>query len=106
MGYADKLGYDTSGYNPREEDNGWHLEKDVAALDELKAGDIVRYERDGHSIFVTGVDGSTVTYTDCNSDHHCIIRWDQTISIEELKKSFTYLRSAPSEAVVSFEKEE
>lgn len=95
MGYAEKLGYDSTGYNPRNNTNGWQTYTNSSALDSLKAGDIVRYKSDKHSIFVTDVNGNTVTYTDCNSDGHCKIRWDQTISKATLKSSFTHLRSAP-----------
>ena len=96
MGYAEKLGYETTGSNPRENKNGWYTYTNSSALDTLKAGDIVRYKNNGHSIFVIGVNGDTVTYTDCNSDGHCIIRWDATISKSTLRSTFTYVRSAPN----------
>lgn len=95
MGYAEKLGYDTTGYNPRVNANGWVTYTNKSALDSLKPGDIVRYKNDNHSIFVTAVNGNTVTYTDCNSDNHCKIRWDQTISKSTLSATFTHLRSTP-----------
>ena len=95
MGYAEKIGYDITGYNPRNNAHGWSTSKNVSALDSLKPGDIVRYKNDGHSIYVLDVDGNTVTYTDCNSDGHCKIRWDATISKSTLASSFTYVRSAP-----------
>jgi hypothetical protein len=95
MGYAEKLGYDTTGYNPRNNANGWYTYNNVSALDNLKAGDIVRYKTDKHSIFVTSVNGDVVTYTDCNNDGKCIIRWDQKISKSTLRASFTYVRSSP-----------
>ena len=96
MGYAEKLGYDATGYNPRNNSNGWHTYTSSSALNNLKPGDIVRYKNGGHSIYVTGVNGETVTYTDCNSDGHCIIRWDATISKSTLRSTFTHVRSAPS----------
>lgn len=95
MGYAEKLGYDSTGYNPRANANGWTTSYSTSALDNLKAGDIVRYKNDVHSIFVTGVNGDIVTYTDCNSDGHCIIRWDATISKSTLRSTFTYVRVSP-----------
>lgn len=95
MGYAEKLGFDFTGYNPRNNANGWNTNRSTSALDSLKPGDIVRYKNDNHSIFVTKVSGDTVTYTDCNSDGHCKIRWGVTISKSTLKSSFTYVRSAP-----------
>ena len=96
MGYAEKLGFDATGYNPRLNENGWYTYTNHSALDKLKPGDIVRYN--GHSIYVIGVKGDTVTYTDCNNDGRCIIRWDATISKATLRASFAYVRSAPSAA--------
>lgn len=95
MGYAEKLGYDATGYNPRINENGWVTDRDVSALDKLKPGDIVRYRNNTHSIYITDVDGDTVTYTDCNTDGHCIIKWGSTISKSDLEKTFSYVRSAP-----------
>ncbi len=66
-----------------------------SAIDNIKAGDIVRYKNGTHSIFVTSVDGDIVTYADCNSDNQCGIRWGQTILKSTLKASFTYLDPAP-----------
>ena len=92
MGYAEKLGYDATGIDPRGQ---WVKKTSSSALDTLKAGDIVRYKNDGHSIFVTGVNGSTVMYTDCNSDGHCKIRWGVSIAKSTLKSSFSYVRVCP-----------
>ncbi len=96
MGFAEKCGYDATGYNPRNDANGWYTYFNSTALDKLKPGDIVRYTNNGHSIFVTAVDGDTVTYGDCNSDGQCIIRWNRTITKAKLKATFKYLRSAPA----------
>ena len=74
---------------------------DEAALDTLKAGDIVRYRHNGHSIFVTAVEGDTVTYADCNSDRSCGIRWNSTVSKSTLRSSFTYVKAAPYELPAS-----
>ena len=93
MGYAEKLGYDATGYNPRNNEGGWYTYTSVSALDNLKPGDIVRY--DTHSIYVTAVNGETVTFTDCNYTARCYIRWDATISMTKLRSSFQYVRSAP-----------
>ncbi len=93
MGFAYQLASLVYGGDPYAD---WTPNRSTSALDSLKAGDVVRYQNDGHSIFVTGVSGSTVTYADCNSDGHCIIRWDQTISKSTIKSTFTYVDSAPS----------
>ena len=98
MGYAEKLGYDATGLNPRDAGSGWYIDRSPSALDNLKPGDIVRYRYDGHSIYITGVDGDIVTYTDCNGDGHCIIQWDMTVTKAALRASFTYVHRAPSTA--------
>ena len=95
MGYAEKLGYDATGYSPRSNSNGWYTDYSVSALDNLKAGDIVRYNNDRHSIYITGVEGDTVYFTDCNSDNHCVIRWDVVITKTALRETFSYVRVAP-----------
>ena len=94
MGYANKCGHDVSGYDP-ETSSMWKTYSSSDALASVKAGDIVRYKNDGHSIYVIAVSGETVTYTDCNSDGRCVIRWDVTIQKSTLKDSFSYLRSCP-----------
>ena len=97
MGYAEKLGYDATGYNPRNNANGWTTSTSTSALNNLKAGDIVRFQHGAnpHSIYITAVNGDTVTYTDCNSDGHCIIRWGVTMSISTLRSNLIHVRSAP-----------
>ncbi len=97
MGYAEKCAYDVTGSNPRVNANGWQTYENASALDNLKAGDIVRYTTSYlHSIYVTAVNGDTVTFTDCNWIGKCQIRWDGTISKSTLKSRFVHLRSAPS----------
>ncbi len=91
MGFAYQLAYLAYGDEPRD----WASNTKTSALDNLKAGDIVRYQWNGHSIFVTAVEGDTVTYADCNSDRHCGIRWGATVSKATLKASFTYVKASP-----------
>ena len=102
MGYAEKLGYDSTGYNPRDNANGWNTYYNSSALDNLKAGDIVQYWNSEwncyHSIFVIKVNGETVTYTDCNWGGTCQIRWDVTTSKSWLRERFvggSHVRSSP-----------
>ncbi len=94
MGYAYKCGYDVYGTYP----TGWSKSTSSSSLNNVKAGDVIRYRNDGHSIFVTGVSGNTVYFTDCNWDGHCGIRWGASVTKSTLKSSFTSLRSAPYEA--------
>ena len=101
MGFAEKLGYDATGYNPRVNENGWYTYSSSSALNNLKAGDIVR--RNGHSMYVTAVDGDTVTIADCNAlNRSCNIRWGVTVTKSNLRSSFEYVRSAPTELVIGY----
>lgn len=95
LGFAHKCGYDFSGYDPASE---WAKVENVPALDSLKPSDIVRYYSKPstmHAIFVTAVSGDTVTFGDCNSDFHCKIRWDATITKQKLSSNFIYVLKAP-----------
>lgn len=96
MGYANKCGYDVTGYDP-EKSSVWKKTTNSDYLRSVKGGDIIRYKNDGHSIFVVDVSGSTITYTDCNSDGHCKIRWGVKIDKSDIKKSFTYIRISPTD---------
>ena len=77
-GFAFKCGHDAFGTTPCK----W---KKAYNLNNLKAGDIVRYGNGAHVIFVTGVSGNTVTFGDCNSDYRCKIRWGETKQKSELR---------------------
>ena len=101
MGFADKLGFDATGLSPREYGNGWKEISYVSALNSLKAGDIVR--RNGHSMYVIGVDGNTVTIADCNAiNKSCNIRWGVTVTKSNLTNNFEYVRSAPEELAMGY----
>lgn len=92
MGFAYQIASLAYGCEPSSE---WTANYNKSALDSLKAGDIVRYRWNGHSIFVLAVEGDTVTFVDANWDGHCGIRWDATVSKETLKASFTYVKASP-----------
>lgn len=92
MGFAYQVASLAYDCDPRSE---WSSNYSATALNRLKAGDIVRYKNNGHSIFVLGVSGDTVTYADCNSDHRCIIKWDQVTTKATLRSTFTYVKAAP-----------
>ena len=89
FGFANKLAYDAYG--------SLYTSWSTTSLSNLKAGDVIRYKNNGHSIFVTGVLGDTITYGDCNSDGHCKIRWGVTISKSTVAATLTAVYSAPSE---------
>ncbi len=92
LGFAYQLASLAYDCDPRAE---WSANYNSSAVNKLKAGDIVRYKYNSHSIFVTAVDGNTVTYADCNSDLRCQIKWDQTVTKSQLKASFAYIKAAP-----------
>lgn len=96
MGYANKCGYDVTGFDP-ERSSMWKKTTNSEDLKMLKAGDIIRYKNDTHSIYVIDVKEGVVTYTDCNSDCHCKICWDSKIDKSDIKKSFTYIRISPTD---------
>ncbi|MBE6543606.1 MAG: hypothetical protein E7675_04335, partial [Ruminococcaceae bacterium] len=86
MGFALKLGYDIFGSDPRN----W---TSVKSLDNLKAGDIIMYN--SHHIFVTSVNGNTITFADCNYNGNCQIRWNQTITKSNIK-NLKYVLQSPA----------
>lgn len=88
MGFAYKLAYDAYGTSART----W---AERSNLDGLKPGDIIRYAT--HSIFVTAVNGDTITYGDANGiNKSCIIRWNLTTTKSSvLNKGLRYVKIAP-----------
>lgn len=95
-GYAYKVGYDAFGINPKTWTKYSGSSGRNYLYNNLKAGDLVRINNDGHSIYITGVSGNTVTYTHCNVNATCKIEWGRTISKSALAAKLTYVRSAPS----------
>ena len=95
-GYAYKVGLDAFGTDPKT----WKTYTGSSAknylYNNLKAGDLIRYKNDGHSIYVTAVSGNTVTYTHCNVDGRCKIEWGRTISKSKIAATLTSIRVAPS----------
>ncbi len=99
MGFAEKLGYDVTGFNPRDDENGWSTltgSGAVSAVDNIKAGDIVHFS--GHSVYIIGVSDSKVTVAECNWNGPCLIEWGRQIDKSKLKSGMNYIRIAPFEA--------
>lgn len=102
FGFARLMGYEVFGSYP----STWSVSYD---FNSVKAGDIVRYGNNGsggHSIFVTNVSGSTITFVDCNGNGNysgatkvrtCGIKWDNTTTIGSrlFGYSFSYIRKSP-----------
>lgn len=98
MGYANKCGYDMTGYDP-ETSSKWRKTTDVNYLKKVKKGDIIRYK--GHSVYVIKVDGNMVYFTDCNSDGHCQIKWTRGFKKSHFEKEFDYIRISPTDFSMS-----
>jgi len=74
VGYAMAVARDIFGTLPYD-GYGWKTFDSPTAWGKLEVGDYVRIQ--GHSFFVTGASGDTVTVTECNfSDDPCAIFWD------------------------------
>ena len=83
-GFAHMIGNDVFGSLP----SSWTK---IYSIDSVKVGDLVQYGNtsgSGHTIFVTGVSGNTITFLDCNGNGNysggskvrtCGIKWDNTI---------------------------
>lgn len=90
-GYAQKVASCYAGSDPQT----WTKRTGTAAVNDLKTGDVVRYLNDGHSIFITKVEGENVWFSDCNYGNRCIIRWDVKTTKSAIKKTFTNVRVCP-----------
>lgn len=90
-GYAQQVASCYAGSDPQT----WTKRTGTAAVNDLKTGDVVRYLNDGHSIFITKVEGENVWFSDCNYGNRCIIRWDVKTTKSEIKKTFTNVRVCP-----------
>jgi len=87
MGYAHKIAYDITGVSPRTK----FTKSTRLNVDNLRVGDVIRFRNDGHSICVTGISGSKISFTDCNWDYKCGIRWG-VMDISYIKnRGFTYV---------------
>lgn len=90
MGYAYQLMYEAYGQYMYSGYDNYDVN---VCLNNLKAGDVIRYAPTGtrHSIFVTAVDGETVYFTDSNGGAgYCIVRWGQKTTKAEIRKTFKY----------------
>ena len=87
-GYAAMLGKMIFGSNPYGEE--WEEHTD---LNRLQPGDIVRYTSTGggHSIFITGVNGDKITFTECNHQGPCLVRWNISTDNDKEKRDKNFL---------------
>ncbi|MCR5460166.1 MAG: leucine-rich repeat domain-containing protein [Acetatifactor sp.] len=77
--------------------DSWTNDRD---LENVKPGDVLQYGYDygvtGHTVMVLAISGDDVYVVDCNSDDHCIIRWNGIVSkkfIDSKMRSDDYLNS-------------
>ncbi len=92
-GFANKMAYLTFGSIPdvgTKASHGSWIYYTASNIDGFYAGDYVRVRNNAHSIFITAVNGDTVTYVDCNNYGPCQVKWDRSISMSELKSITTY----------------
>lgn len=91
-GFARKLFYEYFGVYASKQPQSKNI-------NDLKAGDIVRYHPAGyahdHSIWITSVSGDKVTYADCNVTGPCKIRWNGTTTKSVIKQSLIHIKQAP-----------
>ena len=96
FGFANVLAYKTFGsYATRSSDgynlgSGWIYNSSVS---NYCAGDYIRLygTNDGHSVFVTKVEGNTITIADCNRSDLCQIDWDMTYDKSYLDRNAVYV---------------
>ena len=89
-GFANKCFYDVYGRLPK-------ASEEVDNLNGVKAGDIIRYRNDSHSVFVAMVDGEYIMLGECNWDWKCGILWGRWTTKSDLQETLTYRYSAPYE---------
>lgn len=91
MGYAHKIAYEIVGDSPRKT----FVKSTTLNLSKLRVGDIIRYRKNQHSLCVTGVSGTKISFTDCNWTDKCQIRWG-VIDVSEIKRlGFSYVLHHP-----------
>lgn len=88
MGFAYKVGYDIVGSDPRE----WEKSTELDAS-KLRVGDVIRYRSNRHSLCVTGVKGSVISFVDANWLPMCQIRW-ASMDLADMP-GFTYVLHSP-----------
>ena len=93
-GYARRVAYEYFG----TKSSTWSRSYNVSSL---KPGDIVRYKPGNnlHSIWVTAINGETVTFTDCNFSGPCQIRWNATTTLSKIESTLEYIESSPGTSI-------
>ena len=96
FGFGNLLAYKTlgswatNGYSSSDVNSsaGW---KYYSSVTEYYAGDFVRINNNGHTIFIYKVDENSVYYAECNAKGPCKINWEGKMSISKLKSITTFV---------------
>ena len=108
-GFALLIGTELSGVCPQCK---WNKTTNKSYLDQLKQGDLIRYQKNsartgndgkarwrvGHTIIIKQVNGNNIIFVDCNKSGTCDVHWNRVITRTELKKLFLdgdYVRQYP-----------
>ena len=99
-GYARVIATECAGfaalmYNRYYDMDPYEYAETIYDINQVQAGDIVRYGNNAHSVWVLSREGDSVKVAECNYDLHCTVRWYQTKSISELNNGLTYIYKAP-----------
>ena len=94
-GYAKKMAYLVFGSTPgkdNKKDSKWKTITNKTTLKTYKfrAGDYVRTNGGGHSVFIYAVDSKYIYYTDCNWIGHCKVDWGKQ-AIDKFRDRTTYV---------------
>ena len=103
FGFARLIGYEVFGSKP----SSWAKAYNIY---DVKAGDLIQYGNtsgQGHTVFVTKVEGNTITFVDCNGNGNYSggkkvrsngVKWDNTVGKGSKiwgKYSFSYILVSP-----------
>jgi hypothetical protein len=58
-------------------------------FEDIKIGDIIRLDNDGHSVIVTGINGDIITFAEGN--YNSSVHWGRTETLKEIKETGTYV---------------
>lgn len=81
-GFAKKLQHDYFGRTVMIQDDDPNYVPQIG--DHLRLAHYMgsyKIDDKGHSVFVTAVDGDTITYADCNDGGDCVINWNKTMEL-------------------------
>ena len=94
-GFSALMYYNYYGFDP------YYYANYVYDINQVKSGDIVRYQEDGqhvgHSVWVLSREGDMCTIAECNYDGSNTVRWGVKRSISELSYYFDHIMASDYE---------